>query len=78
MSIGGIRNRNPSKLAAADLRLRPRGHLDRQTTATHTINLLPSSDEVENEWSYTPTPLICLHGKNKDSYNFTFVSVATT
>jgi len=46
MSTGGIRNHNPSKLAAADLRLRPHGHWDRQTTATHTINLLTSIDEV--------------------------------
>jgi hypothetical protein len=28
MSLGGIRNRNPSKRAAADSRLRPRGHRD--------------------------------------------------
>jgi hypothetical protein len=27
---GGIRNRNPSKLASADARLRTRGHWDRQ------------------------------------------------
>ena len=29
-AVSGIRTRNPSKLAAADQRLRPRGHWDRQ------------------------------------------------
>jgi hypothetical protein len=31
---GGIRTNNPSKRAAADPRLRPRGHWDRQNTIT--------------------------------------------
>ena len=26
----------------------------------------PSSIEINNEWSYTSTPAICLHGENKD------------
>ena len=30
----------------------------------------PSSAEVENEWSYTSTPLICLHGTVKDLFSF--------
>jgi len=29
-ALGGIRTRSPNKRAAADLRLRPRGHRDRQ------------------------------------------------
>ena len=29
---GGIRTRNPGKRAAADIRLRPRGHWDRQNS----------------------------------------------
>jgi len=31
MPTGGIRNRNSSKRAAADSRLRPRGHWDRRS-----------------------------------------------
>jgi hypothetical protein len=31
----GIRKRDPSKQAAADLRLRPRGHWDRQLKVIH-------------------------------------------
>jgi hypothetical protein len=31
---------------------------------------LPSSAEVKNEWSYTSTALICLHGVDRDSCNF--------
>ena len=39
MPAGGIRTHSLGRRAAADLRLRPRGHWNRQTTATHTINL---------------------------------------
>jgi hypothetical protein len=35
---GGIRTHNPSKRAAADPRLRPRGHWDRPTITTTTAN----------------------------------------
>ena len=35
----------------------------------HKVNLLsPSNAEVKNEWSYTSTPLLCLHG----NFNFFF------
>ena len=30
----------------------------------------PSSDEVENEWSYTSTPPMCLHGVGRDNFTF--------
>jgi hypothetical protein len=33
----------------------------------------PSSAEVKNAWSYTPTPLICLHGvllHHRDNFTF--------
>jgi hypothetical protein len=32
--------------------------------------LCPSSAEVKNEWSYTSTPCICLHGVDKENYIF--------
>ena len=36
----------------------------------------PSSGEVENEWSYTSTPAVCLSGVDKDKFTFcTFHSV---
>jgi hypothetical protein len=31
----------------------------------------PSKAEAKNEWSYTYSPIICLHGVDKDNYNFT-------
>ena len=35
-----------------------------------------SSDEVENEWSCTSTPAVCLSGVDKDKFTFcTFHSV---
>jgi hypothetical protein len=30
----------------------------------------PSSAKVENEWSYTSTPPICLHGGDRDDFTF--------
>jgi hypothetical protein len=30
--------------------------------------LSPSSVEVKNEWSYTSTPPICLHGGDRDKF----------
>ena len=48
MPPGGIRTHNLSRWAAADLRLRPRGHWDRQTVRLVMINLsshLSYSDE---------------------------------
>jgi hypothetical protein len=36
----------------------------------------PSSDKVENEWSCTFTPAVCLSGVDKDTFTFcTFHSV---
>jgi hypothetical protein len=32
-----------------------------------TAHLLSSAD-VRNEWSYTSTPLICLHGLDRENY----------
>jgi hypothetical protein len=35
------------------------------------VNQSPtSSAEVKNEWSYTSTPLICLHGIDRDNFVF--------
>jgi hypothetical protein len=28
-----------------------------------------SSAEVKNEWSYTSTPPVCLHGVDRDNFN---------
>jgi hypothetical protein len=36
-------------------------------------NQSPISVEVENEWRYTSTPPICLHGLRRDNSNFTFI-----
>jgi len=47
---GGIRTRNPSKLAAADLRLRLRGHLDRQWDCVLTECILTDIDGVYPYW----------------------------
>jgi hypothetical protein len=30
----------------------------------------PCTDEVKNEWSYTSTPPVRLHGVDRDKYNF--------
>ena len=39
----------------------------------------PSSGEVENEWSYTSTPAVCLNNIDKDKLTFcTFYSVTVT
>jgi hypothetical protein len=48
---GGIRNHNPSKQAAADLRLRPRGH----------ENLLPSVNDGILTVYISPAMQSCLH-----------------
>jgi hypothetical protein len=34
------------------------------------VNHSPSSVEVKNEWSYTSTPIICLHGVDMDNFIF--------
>jgi len=34
----------------------------------------PSSTEVKNEWSYTSTPPICLHGMDREKFAFIVVS----
>jgi hypothetical protein len=31
-----------------------------------------STDEVKNEWSYSFTPLLELHGRHRDYFTFTF------
>jgi hypothetical protein len=31
-------------------------------------NSLPSSADVKNEWRYTPTPLTCLYGADKENF----------
>jgi hypothetical protein len=30
----------------------------------------PSNAELRNEWSYTPTPAICLYGVDGENFNF--------
>jgi hypothetical protein len=30
----------------------------------------PSSVEVKDDWSYTSTPVICLHGRNSNTFTF--------
>jgi hypothetical protein len=32
--------------------------------------------EVKNEWRYTSTPPICLHGVDRDNFTFTAYSIA--
>ena len=38
-------------------------------------HLPPCSPEVKNEWCYTSTPAICLHGVCKDNFMFFFLYV---
>jgi len=33
-------------------------------------HLRPSGAKVKNEWSYTSTPPICLHGVDRDDFTF--------
>jgi hypothetical protein len=33
-------------------------------------HLLPSSAEVKDEWIYTSTPPICLHGADREIFHF--------
>jgi hypothetical protein len=47
----GIRTRIPSKQAATELRLRPRGHWDRLVITMLAIN--PNTEFVETERVYT-------------------------
>jgi hypothetical protein len=35
----------------------------------------PSSAEVKNEWSYTPTPPLCLQGMHRDNFTVTICLV---
>ena len=39
-------------------------------TAREVDHYRPSSAEVKNEWSYTPSPPICLHGVNVGRFVF--------
>jgi hypothetical protein len=51
---GGIRTRNPSQRAAADLRLRPSGHWDRQTNYTPVlIQALLNETRLAESWRHT-------------------------
>lgn len=36
---------------------------------------LPSSEEVENEWSETSTPLLSLYGVDQKNFSFMFLSL---
>ena len=36
---------------------------------------VPPSAEVKNEWSYTPTPAICLQGVDRNKFTFTFFTL---
>jgi len=31
-----------------------------------------SNAEVKNEWSYTSSPTVCLHGVERENFSFTF------
>jgi len=37
----------------------------------------PPSSDVKNEWSYTCTPLICLHGVYRDYFKIDFIRVVS-
>jgi len=38
----------------------------------------PSSVKVKNEWSYTTTTSICLHGMQRDTFNLFYLNVDST
>jgi len=38
----------------------------------------PSSAELENAWSFISTPLICLHGMHRDSFNLLYFTEEQT
>ena len=43
--------------------------------AGHEVNdLPPSSSKIENEWSYTSTPPIYLHGVDRENFTFNCLS----
>jgi hypothetical protein len=43
--------------------------------AGHEVNYSPPySSEVKNDWNYTSSPPICLHGVNMEKLNFTVVN----
>jgi hypothetical protein len=60
---GGIRTRNPSKQVAADPRVRPRGHWDRQQ---HLILNIPISLYLLQKYS-------CLYGDRRPNTVKTFI-----
>jgi hypothetical protein len=35
----------------------------------------PSNAEVRNEWNYTSTLPVCLHGVNRENITFTFIAM---
>jgi hypothetical protein len=39
------------------------------------IDSPPSNAEVKNDWSYTSTPPVCLHGVYGENFTFTFISL---
>jgi hypothetical protein len=42
----------------------------------HSVKNLPSFDaKVKNEWSYTSTLCICLHGVHRINFTFTFIAI---
>jgi len=42
----------------------------------HSVKHLPSFDaKVKNEWSYTSSPCICLHGVHRINFTFTFIAI---
>ena len=51
MRTGGIRTHDPSRRAAPDLQLRPRGHWDRLCAGMSTkFSEMPKRDEINGEW----------------------------
>ena len=58
----GIRTHNLSRRAAADLRLRPRGHWDRHRTILQNTIINKSPSHVGPMFPY------CVHRKQQDSY----------
>jgi hypothetical protein len=58
MPLGGIRTRNPSRRAAADLRLRPRGRWDRhkQSVLFYNMNTIP----YQTGYLFNLTAIVCI------------------
>jgi len=55
---GGIRSRNPSKRAAADVRLRPRGHRDQPLLSSGSDFIVSATSKLSFEFEF----VVIFHG----------------